>query len=269
MKISKFFREQCLIFSAGLFLCLSLFLSNNLSPPIIFINRQEASININSNVTRFFHMGQKRLISSLLWITTILESDVDHYHNKDLNSWMFLRFKSISDLEPKFYENYIFGGIYLSIVKDDLQGASFIYDRGVKLFPDDYNLLKNAAYHFYFEVGDQKKSYELYSRLRLHPKLTPVMLNTLARLESQNGNLGLAFELLSDQLARLPDKSSFIFQKIEESLYAIKAEIDLKCLNTRNKNCSSVDLKNKKYIFNGVSFSAETKWTPFRVNINK
>jgi tetratricopeptide (TPR) repeat protein len=263
MKISKFFNELLLIIIAAIFLGLSFFVSQFAHTPLISINKQSSSVNINTQLTQYFHFGHKRLISSLLWIATILESDHEHYNKKDLNSWMFLRFKSISELEPRFYENYSFGGKYLSIIKNDTVGASLIYDKGLEQYPNDFDLLGDAGFHFYFEVGDFDKSYKIYSKMKTHPLVTPLILNTLARLESHIGNLEVAFELLKGSFAKLPDKSSYLANKINSQLYAIRAEIDLKCLNNHLPDCRKVDLENVNYHYNGKEFVAQKVWIPF------
>lgn len=260
MKFSKYF-----LILAFVFLALSFFAAKRISRPTIFISKQDSTINFNSRLTEYFHMGQKRLISSAMWIATIIESDIDHYKMKDMNSWMFLRFKTISDLEPRFYENYQYGSVYLSIVKDDLPGASYIYERGLKEYPDDYFLLKNAAFHYEFEVGDQKSSYEIYSKLKVHPKIDLVTLGIAARLETQFGDKKAAFELLREQYEKIPDKSSFLSTKLFQNLYSLKAEIDLECLNTRAMNCSGLDLENVAYKFEGNKYVAQKKWIPFRL----
>lgn len=265
MKISKFLKQQFLFICATLFLTAAFFVSKKISRPIVFISKQESTLNLNNKLTQYFHTGYKRLISSAMWIATILESDLDHYKNKDLNSWMFLRFKTISELEPRFYENYRYGGIYLSIVKDDLPGASYIYNLGLKQYPDDYFLLKNAAFHFEFEVGDQKRSYEIYQRLRSHPQTDFLTLSVLARLENQMGKREAAFALLMSQYEKIQDKNSFLAQVMFKHLYAIKAEIDLDCLNNKNQNCSNVDLENNFYVKKGKLFFAQKEWEPYRI----
>jgi hypothetical protein len=264
MKISKFFKQQSLIFFAIIFLGLALTIANKITRPVLFIKKQDVSINVNSQFTNYFNLGQKRLLSSILWIATILESDHDHYKNKDLNSWMFLRFKTISDLEPLFYENYIFGGTYLSIIKDDIPGATYLYNKALKYYPDDFDLLKNSAYHFYFEVHDNKRAYQLYAKLRQHPKTSYVMLSTLARLESDNGKLDIAFQLLKGQYDKLTDKNGLLAKIILNHLYSIKAELDLTCLNSGSQGCATLDLNGDKYIFKNNLYMASKFWIPFR-----
>lgn len=262
-RLNLFIKSNLLIFSI-LFFYISFLISQKIEKPFIRISKQDESWKLNGEKLSQFHLGFKRLESSLLWISTILEGDVDHYKKKDLNSWMFLRFKTIADLEPKFYENYTFGGQYLSIVKDDLAGATYLYNKGLTQYPNDFDLLKNAAFHFHFEEGDTIKSFKLYSKLRAHPRASGIMISTLARLESANGNLEVAFELLKSQYEKLKDKNSFIANKIFEHMYAIKAEIDLNCLNLKKLNCAKFDLDGTRYISNRDSYYAKKNWTPFR-----
>lgn len=267
MNLSKFLHRNSLLLISLFLLTLSFGVSRKVEKPFVFISKQEGSINFNDKLLKRFNLGLKRLLSSSLWISTILESDIDHYKNKDLNSWMFLRFKSISELEPLFYENYAFGGPYLSIIKDDLEGASSIYNTGLSYYPQDYKLLRDAGFHFYFEVGDLIRSYEIYSSLKNHPKTSIQIHSTLARLESNKGNLPTAFELLLSKYNEQPDKESFFAKKLRQNLYAIKAEIDTTCLNTipRVEICSVRDLDNENYFIHEGKYLARKVWVPFRV----
>lgn len=268
MKTLNHLKNYYVVVLALMFFAVGFKINRNLSKPYIVIAKQDESLNLNDEMIQKFNLGFKRLESSLLWISTILESDIDHYKKKDLNSWMFLRFNTISKLEPKFYENYAFGGLYLSIIKDDLAGASIIYDKGLKIYPNDFFLLKDAAFHYYFEVGDFDKSYELYSKLKNHPKSNPILISNLARLESERGNLEASYSMLIEQYKRYQKTNSFIAEKIHEHLYSIKAEIDLSCLNQdkhKFKKCDLVDFDQELYLLSNNKYSAKKKWVPYRV----
>lgn len=270
MRINKLTSNLFSILIIVVFLSGSFFIAQKYEKPSLFITKQQSSVNLDESFWRYFNLGQKRLFSSLLWIATILESDQDHYKGKDLNSWMFLRFKNISSLEPLFYENYYFGSQYLSIIKDDIEGASYIYRKGLEVYPNDLPLLRNAAFHFYYEAQDYDASKEVLRMIRLHPDASPAMFTTLARIESQNGNLEDAFAILKDAYESLKVKDSFLGEKILSQLYAIKAEIDLKCLNETKEKCSQLDLEGRAYIKNAEGFfKAQRDWTPFRVKKKK
>lgn len=266
MRISKYPTD--FLFCIIILLCLSgsHFISSMYEKPAMNINKQQSSFNINDKFWSFFHLGQKRLVSSLYWIATILESDHEHYKGNDLNSWMFLRFNTISNLEPMFYENYAFGGPYLSIVKDDLEGASVIYNKGLEKYPDDFAILRDAGFHFYFEVGDYERAYEIYKKLVLHKKSNPLIVSALARLETSKGNLEEAFHILKDKYDSIQNSKSILLPVLRENLYALKAEIDLNCLNNKGQSCALTDLNGNEYIKNKENkFEAKEKWTPMRI----
>ena len=267
MGLSKYFSTSVMVVIIILALSGARLISMRHEKPILFITKQQSSLNIQNDFWQYFNLGQKRLASSIIWISTILESDHDHYNKRDLNSWMFIRFSTISFLEPKFYENYAFGGVYLSIVKDDLKGASIIYDKGLEQYPNDFSLLRDAGFHFYFEVGDFRKSLPIYKKLREFKNPSPIVISTLARLEINDGKVEDAFNLLSDHYLQIKDKESIVATKIRQHLYAIKAEKDLNCLNRVPQPiaCSTKDLLGELYVLNAGKFEAKNKWTPFKI----
>jgi len=251
----------CLLIGAG-------FLNEALIKPELNIKKQESAININSDFVKFLNGGNSRLLADLLWIITLLESDLEHYQQKDLNSWMYLRFKTIMSLDPLFLQNYQFGGKYLSIVKDDILGAKEIFDKGLKIYPDDYELLFNAAYLYGFELQNDKEAYKLYLKVAKFPQ-APSYIKTLAyklRFES-NQNLEFALKFLEDTFKT--EKDIFLKKKILKDMYAIRAQIDLNCLNSNNKNCNKLDMDGKKYIESNGKFIAPKKFIKYGIKRKK
>ena len=268
MKLSKSLSSCIYIMFIVLALSGAFLISKNNERPLIFVSKQQSTLNINENFWLYFNLGQKRLLASLYWIATILESDVDHYKDRDLNSWMFIRFNTISLLEPKFYENYNFGGPYLSVIKDDLQGASILYQKGLQHYPDDYSLLLNSGFHYYFELRDIDTAYPILRRLRNNPKTPQYMISSLARIESKRGNLMDSFLILKEYKTRF-EEGSIISNKINEQLYSLKAEMDLICLNSGQSNCAKSDYEGNSYILKNNTFVAPKEWKIYRPKWNK
>lgn len=266
---NKFYFDKQIVFTSIFGFSILFFaqsITQKMNKPEINISKQESAINLNQQVYQLFHAGQKRLLSSGLWIVTNLESDLEHYKKRDLNSWMYHRFKSIVTLDPLFEFIYPFGGVYLSIVKDDIPGASDIYSSGLKLFPDNYYLTYNAAYHFYFEAKDYVRAEPLYQKL-LNDKRTPsYMRSPLARIYSSQGKLEDAFQIILENYRQAPE-GSLQKNKMHEQLYAIKAEMDLKCLNEKlSENCSLVDFDGEKYLYREGKYSAQKNWALYKIN---
>lgn len=263
MKICKVFNIYLQIILIIFLLLIANQIQVNFPKPSFFVSKQSSSLNLNSKLISLTSLGHKRLISSLFWIFTILESDHEHYKQKDLNSWMYLRFKFISDLEPNFLQTYTFGGLYLSIIKDDIPGATEIYRKGLSLYPRNKELIKDAFYHFYFQANEKDFAKKILIKNLDLIKDQPILISLLAKSETAEGNFDMAFNLLSERL-KTTSESSPLYERLKNSLYAIRAESDLKCLNEYKKDCRQTDLNGNKYLYRDGKYFAPEAWTPFR-----
>jgi tetratricopeptide (TPR) repeat protein len=248
-------------FSCLLFACI---LNTTFEKPRLEISKQETAINIQTTFLQALSAGHKRLITDLLWVQTLLESDMEHYKGKDLNNWLFIRFNTISVLDPKFYENYLYGGQFLNVVKDDLEGAKIMYEKGIKQFPEDYNLNFQAGFLYYFEAGEFKRGLELLSKVENHPKSPRYLSSIINKLRLEvTGDLEAVFSLVF--LNWQATKDSYLKDRIKLELYAIRAEIDLKCLNSNGSNCRRLDLDGVPYPYSNGKFNAAKEFRPFRI----
>jgi len=259
-----FSNNKLLLTCATLTLFFACLINQENKKPLLVISKQESAINFNNNFLIFVSAGNKRLITDLLWIETLIESDLEHYRKNDLNNWMYLRFDAITVLDPLFYENYLYGGQFLSIVKDDLQGASRIYEKGIIHYPDDYHLNYSAGFNYYYEIGDLKRGLVLLDKVKFHPKAPTFLPSIVNKLKFEVTNdLGLAFELVSHHYQTTVDEH--LKQRMKKDLYAIKAEIDLKCLNGKKEQCQRTDLNGDTYIYKDGSFHSLTPFIRFRI----
>jgi hypothetical protein len=263
---NSFFTNNTLILiTASVSLIVACLINTQTKKPVISISKQESAININTKFLSVLSGGHKRLITDLLWIQTLIESDTEHYKKKDLNSWLFLRFMTISVLDPKFYENYLYGGQFLSIMKDDLEGASYIFDKGLTHYQDDYDLNYNAGFLYYFEMGDYERGLKNIEKIQYHSRAPSFFPSVVNKLKIETGVLDLK-TILSVVLAQyLSTHDENLKLKFKSDLYAIKAEIDLKCLNSGNENCDRLDSENRNYILSNGKYHSQKSFTPYRL----
>lgn len=260
-----FYNDYSIAIYGVLLIIVAGILNLNINKPIIELSKQETALNINKNLLVYMSAGHKRLISDLLWVQTLIESDLEHYKQKDLNNWLFLRFNTISILDPYFYENYLFGGLFLAIIKDDLEGADFIYDKGLKYYPLDYQLNYNAGFLNYFEMGNAKKGLELFTRIENNPKAPVFLKSIINKLKLETGtDLNTIFKLVLHNYETTQEKT--LKEKLRKDLYAIKAEIDLKCLNSKLLNCDKQDFDGNLYEFDSGKFKAQKLFNYYRIN---
>ena len=240
--------------------------STSLKSPEISYDVNEKHLALNFDLVSLLCLGQKRMCSSLLWTDTMLHSDIERTNNKN-KSWMYYRYRLISHLDPFFYSNYLIGGIYLSVVKDEPENAKKLYEDGLKQYQEDFSLNLNAAFNDYYELGLADEAITKYQRAYNNtedPLVKRSISNIISKLSAGTGKLEFAFDFLYAQykVTLLPS----IKAEIGEQLYAIKAEIDLACLNKKErKNCSDVDFFGLPYLYKNGSYEAKREWKPFRI----
>lgn len=225
------------------------FLSRQITKPLMKVSGQESAINLNENFLKVANFGHGRLAGSFLWVITLLEGDQEHYSQKDGNSWMYHRFKGISIYDPNFYENYRYGGQYLSIIKDDLTGAEIIYDKGLQHYPDDLDLNYHSGFHYLFEMQKIEKAEKILEHLLSLPEgpnRFPILPNILAKLKFSKGEQLDGYNLLLEQYNQLPE-SDYRKTVFFNTLYSMKAKRDLKCLNSGKTTCPTLDLEGNPY----------------------
>lgn len=263
-KLKSYWATYRLVVVAGAFFLLAIYLHSLTRKPALFISKQESAINLKTDFIKFFSLGNKRLISDLIWVQTLMESDQEHYQNKDLNNWMFLRFNSISELDPNFYQNYLYGGQFLSIIKDDLPGAEIIFEKGLAKFPNDHALNYNAGIMYYFEMGNAKKGLACLEKILNHPDTPDYFQSIINKLKLEAGeDLETIYQLVKYNYEGTVDP--VLKKKLNDDLYALKAEIDLKCLNNQRSSCDWRDQNGEPYILKDGTYYTVTPFSLYRI----
>lgn len=201
------------------------------------------------------------MFADLIWVQTLLESDLDHYSKNDLNSWLYLRFNSIIQLDPLFYQVYYFGGQYLMVVKNDLKGAENLLLRAIEKYPDDYSLNYSLGFLYAIELGDQQKAYAPLIKIQNSPHAPKNIKSFIGKIINATFGAEDAFEYTMQAYRQEPD-NTIIKIKLKDNLYSLKAQIDLECLNANKENCSIRDFDGVEYIKKNGKFTATKKWKP-------
>ena len=262
---SKVFFQNYLLLAMGL---ISFFVAGNINrntpKPELDLGKQETALNINKDLLIFLSAGNKRLITDLLWVQTLIESDLEHYSARDLKSWMFLRFFTISVLDPYFYENYFWGGQYLSIVKDDLVGAVKLMEKGVQFYPRDYKLNYNLGFTYYFELEDYKKGVMYLEAVKDHPKAPRFISSLIMKMKIETGiDYDLVLSLIYDLMTSTPDE--VLKEKLSSDFHSLKSERDLRCLNEGKSGCETKDAFGENYFKIFGKYHTRTPFIPYRL----
>lgn len=236
------------LFSILLILSLLLFLffiQTRIDKTPLSLSAQEKRLSFSTNFFNFFNFGQKRLISSMMWIETLIQADHEHFKPTEeiQHSWLFYRFKSIVTIDPYFYEAYLYGGQHLSIIKDDPHSAAILLDKGIEYFPDDYWINYYSAYNEYFELQNIPKAKKHYQRMIQHPISFkyPIIHSLYARLLSDKSDMLDHIKIMLEIYQNLEDEKIAIFFK-----QTIERHHEKICNNRESRECSKItkSLKN-------------------------
>jgi len=217
------------------FVLSSVLVSQNSYQPIN-LSKQETALNINKDLYSILSLGQKRLITDFLWVTTLIESDHEHYKKKDLNSWMYHRFDSLLTLDPRFLSAYQFGGQYLSVIKDDIDGATDIYNRGLEVYPNDYKLNFYGGAHHQIELKDYKRAIELYEKILHYPQASRFLPIVVAKLKANTYSLLDSYKFLIHILENT-DKESPMRKKYLKDIEELELQIRQNCSKRNILDC--------------------------------
>lgn len=239
-------------------------LNQRLETPIPKLSKQQTALNINKDLLVFLSAGNKRLITDILWVQTLIESDLEHYGGHDLNSWMFVRFNTIVDLDPYFYPVYVWGGQYLSIVKDDLKGAVTLMEKGVRYFPDDYRLNFNLGFTYYYELGAYQEGIKYLEKVMHHPKAPHFIPNLVHKMKAE---LGFSYDAILAMIYEnmTSTKDPNLREKLTSDYHSLKAERDIKCLNSGGTNCELKDAYGLPYIKMFGKYHSQNPFVRFRL----
>lgn len=170
-----------------------------------------------------FSFGYRESAADLIWIRAIQDFDYcDNQIKKNVcrnNSWLFQMLDAVTDLSPHFRIPYAVGGLALTVIISDIDGATKFFEKGVKAFPHDWPIIYRAAYHYLYEVQDKKRAAELL--VQAGQNGAPPWVFTLAgRLYSDSGELDLAQNLLQEM--KDSNQHETLIKRLEDKIESMK-----------------------------------------------
>ncbi len=170
-----------------------------------------------------FTFGYGEVFSDLLWIRALQDFDfcekkVDNINCTD-NSWMFRMIDTITNISPHFRLPYAAGSLSLTVLVNDIKGASVIFDKAVKAFPNDWPILYRASYQALIEEKNNEKAAGLMLRAAQNGG-PPWLYEASARLYSEEGKMAVAEGILADLKAN--NESEELIRNMEKKIESLR-----------------------------------------------
>lgn len=196
-------------------------------------------VQVNPKVVKRL-LGIRLAAADFIWVDLLLKSDIQK--ETEPYSKMYVAAHTMLTLDPDNFYAYYLAGIYLSIIKNDVKGATSILRDGVTALENAGPITKEVRnfeiWKLYFMLGynlifeeqaiDEgsfwvKKAAGILS--------SPLFVKELAlRISTEQGQLELANRLLTDLHRRSTNEAER--KKVEEKMLAIAIRQDLLDLNS-------------------------------------
>ncbi len=197
---------------------------------------------------KYFTFGYHDLMAGVLWIRVLQNfdyceggkySDADYVPpiadaknkiqgvllrklkaSKCDKGWVYSMLNVLTEIQPKFKIAYDIGAPFLSVAVDDREGARLMFEKGLKLYPEDWRLSYAAGYHYLWEMQDPDRSVALLFQ-SLKSGGPPYLPSLIAGLYTELGQAQYAYEILIDALKKGPPKE--VEERIKSRLKEVEA----------------------------------------------
>lgn len=165
-------------------------------------------------------------IADSLWLRAIQDFDYCEQKINEMEckskSWLFQTLNLATEVDPPFEsEMYRVGGLALSVIISDYEGAGIIFDKAVAQYPTSWEIAYTAAYHALYDRKDRVKAARLYDRAGRYG--APEWVSVLAgRLAADNGELAYSKRILEGMIAANKDEK--IIKRLKDKIAELEAQ---------------------------------------------
>ena len=155
---------------------------------------------------RALALGQEETLADLLYIWSI-----QYYSNyEDATRYDYLDQVfggAITELDPRYVEPYLVGSLIMSMEAKDPQRALQLFDKGLALNPDNWELAYWAGWECY-GLKNYACARDYWARASRMPKAPPQLMRLAAKMLEREGDVGAALREYRAILDQTTDEST-------------------------------------------------------------
>jgi hypothetical protein len=96
--------------------------------------------------------------------------------------WLSQLYNSITELDPKFKDAYLYGARFLTLLGNDDDAAIALLKRGIAELPNEHELLEELGMIYYIDKKDPATAIKWLQRAITHPGCSPMLVGFVTRL---------------------------------------------------------------------------------------
>lgn len=190
----------------------------------------------NSKISKLVCLDHDGFLADMLFIRITLHSGSLMWKPLSIkfnNTWAYSTMDVVTDLDPKFYKAYLLSSMGLVHSPKDINLAEPILQKGMKNFPDSWELPFWAGYGYYNYLKDYKKATNYMIMAYNKPDAPKRFLGMMASATQKSGNF---------------DKAAIAMLAMMENTDNKKLKIIYGKKMIRMKNLAQIMTAAKKYI---------------------
>lgn len=153
----------------------------------------------------YLSFGHDQLLADLLWLKTILY--FGHHYVTDRNyPYLYHLLEIITDLDPRFAEPYLFGGIVLSMEGDAIEESNLILEKGMRNLPQNWRFPFFLGFNHWYYLDDRAQAAEYISMASRLDGAPPYLPRLAATLYSEVGRRDAALSFLRELYRQTRDE---------------------------------------------------------------
>ena len=156
-------------------------------------------LSVDPHFLPYLALNYDLAVADFIWLRFIqgMDQPVIDIKNK---GWLYQMLKGVITLDERFRMAYKAGGIWLTAIRRDTEGATDILTLGTLQYPNDWSLHLQLLYHHLWETRDDEKAREVAEKTS-KIEGAPVFLKTLvSQFMSREGKYDAAIAYLKNQM---------------------------------------------------------------------
>ncbi len=135
--------------------------------------------------------------------------------------WLSQLYNSITELDPKFKDAYLYGARFLTLLGNDDDAAIALLERGIAELPNEHELQEELGMIYFMDKKDPETALKWLQRAITYPGCSPMLVGFVTRLSEGTDYDLLVLQALDRQIADYAAKGD---HRMESAFRAKKHE---------------------------------------------
>lgn len=175
---------------------------------------------------KLYNMGFSNLISGLMWVEFLQKGEMTRIDD-NTTSWEYAQLDGITTLDPHFERAFNYGAIFLSVFRQDKQGARRLLEKWVAQQPISWRANYLLGYHLFYELKDKENAAKYLLRAATLEGAPAYLTSLGMRLLSESTGLVQSLQLAIELYEQMHDAEakSRLLLRIRSINFAIQKSV--------------------------------------------